>query len=284
VECRQTNHGSFSKTSLTVEWWAGRGAGECVPRLCRNPSIHPCRASHQHTPILSVHESVFGLQTRRQCNTKSKHSFTAQQSQGQHKLLYFLMLKMQLSLLVLLAVSLAATAAAECLPGDLPCFCTQAGGEWRPLKDPLKPVCTYKFQQNVNGRGEHLLEWRCTVRDLGALCPCTTPALRSTSTPCTGADFSFPQSPGKGVCVASSGTACRVGRLPADTLSAGTPSHVCSCPSPLPPCASAAVSYCQCLSSRHHPLLQRVPASRLQVRPALPGMDAHPRRVLGHNG
>lgn len=54
---------------------------------------------------------------------------------------------------VLLAGSLAATAA-DCLPGDLPCFCTSAGGEWRELKSPLKPTCTYKFTQNVNGQGE----------------------------------------------------------------------------------------------------------------------------------
>jgi hypothetical protein len=54
----------------------------------------------------------------------------------------------------LLAGCLAATAAADCLPGDLPCFCTQLGGEWRPVKAPLKPVCTYKFQQSVNGKGE----------------------------------------------------------------------------------------------------------------------------------
>lgn len=53
----------------------------------------------------------------------------------------------------LIAASLAA-ASAECILGDLPCYCTQLGGEWRQLKEPLKPVCTYKFQQNVNGKGE----------------------------------------------------------------------------------------------------------------------------------
>jgi hypothetical protein len=62
----------------------------------------------------------------------------------------------QLLLVCLVAGCLAATVAAECLPGDLPCFCTQAGGEWRPVKAPLKPVCTYKFQQSVNGKGECL--------------------------------------------------------------------------------------------------------------------------------
>lgn len=58
----------------------------------------------------------------------------------------------QIVLGVLLAGVFAATAAAECLPGDLPCFCTEKGGEWRAVKPPLKPVCTYKFQQYVNGK------------------------------------------------------------------------------------------------------------------------------------
>jgi hypothetical protein len=61
---------------------------------------------------------------------------------------------MQLLFGLLVAASWAALAAAECLPGDLPCFCTEKGGEWRPLKAPLKPVCTYKLTQWVNGKGK----------------------------------------------------------------------------------------------------------------------------------
>jgi len=71
----------------------------------------------------------------------------------------------QIVLGVLLAGVFAATAAAECLPGDLPCFCTEKGGEWRAVKPPLKPVCTYKFQQYVNGKGEAI--FAATLRSLG---------------------------------------------------------------------------------------------------------------------
>lgn len=71
----------------------------------------------------------------------------------------------QIVLGVLLAGAFAATAAAECLPGDLPCFCTEKGGEWRAVKPPLKPVCTYKFQQNVNGKGEAI--FAANLKSLG---------------------------------------------------------------------------------------------------------------------
>lgn len=44
-------------------------------------------------------------------------------------------------------------ATADCSSGDLPCACKEAGGKWRPLKDPLKPTCTLEFVQDVNGKG-----------------------------------------------------------------------------------------------------------------------------------
>lgn len=53
---------------------------------------------------------------------------------------------------VLLLLAFAGLAAAECIPGDLPCACQAAGGEWRQLKEPLKPACTFSFTQNIGGQ------------------------------------------------------------------------------------------------------------------------------------
>jgi hypothetical protein len=60
--------------------------------------------------------------------------------------------------IILLAVALAgcslvSAVAGECTPGDRPCACAHAGGEWRELKAPLKPVCTFQFKQNSGGQG-----------------------------------------------------------------------------------------------------------------------------------
>ncbi|WIA11692.1 hypothetical protein OEZ85_011789 [Tetradesmus obliquus] len=59
---------------------------------------------------------------------------------------------MKLFLIVSALLACSTLAAASCLPGDLPCACKEAGGQWRALKEPLKPVCTYEFKQKVNGQ------------------------------------------------------------------------------------------------------------------------------------